>query len=67
MPAASKKATAKYSDLRARLIRQGMTLRKFALKRRYPVGTVYDAASGRRAGVKATKIREELEELIYGV
>lgn len=63
----SDKANAKYVKLRSRLIEQGLTLRRFAIDRSYPLGTVYDAASGRRAGIVATKIKKELEEIAYGV
>jgi len=61
---ARNKSAEDYRHLRAKLLRRGMTLRGFAISRGHCIQFVYDAASGRRTGPKAKKIREQLEELI---
>lgn len=48
------------------MILKGFTLRSWALKKKYPVTTVYASARGERAGIIAVKISRELEEFAYG-
>ena len=50
----------KYHATKARLVRNGISLRRWALDRGYSVGSVYKAARGHRLGPKSLKIREEL-------
>lgn len=54
------KATKKYSTLRARMIKAGTTLRRFALENGYNPGTVYAAAKGQRYGIISARIINEL-------
>lgn len=60
-----KKGPQNYDQLRAALIRRGYSLRSWAATAGYPVTTVYGAARGERSGIKAVKIRTELEEFAY--
>lgn len=57
----SQNANQNYRDLRAKLIAKGYTFRSWAKKRGHAVGSVYNAVRGTRCGIKATKIRRELE------
>ena len=57
----SAKVKSNYQLLRSRLILKGTNLRRWASQRGYPLTTVYDAAMGRRAGIKAIQIKTELE------
>lgn len=53
-----------YCGLRAELLDMGTNLKRWAEERAYPLTTVYQAASGDRAGIRATKIRKELLEYV---
>jgi len=59
----SQKANKNYVVLRNSLLEQGFTLRSWALKHKLPVTTVYGAARGERHGIKAVRIRKQLEAL----
>jgi gp16 family phage-associated protein len=50
----------KYRATKAKLVRDGISLRKWALAKGYSVGSVYKAVRGHRHGPKSQKIREEL-------
>lgn len=52
----------KYDRLRSRLLLQGYTIRSWALKHGHQPNTVYQAAKGKRNGVKSVPIRRQLEE-----
>jgi hypothetical protein len=51
-----------YSMLRARIVSHGTTLSRWARKKGYPATTVYGAAKGERSGIKAVRIRRQLEQ-----
>ncbi|HUS37347.1 MAG TPA: hypothetical protein VM680_18515 [Verrucomicrobiae bacterium] len=53
-----------YQDLKGALIRNGYTLRGWALKHGFKPSTVYGAAAGHRSGVIATKIRNRLSKYV---
>lgn len=57
-------ARAKYNQIKSRLIERGVTLRSWALQHHFPVGSVYNAAKGLRRGVRATRIRKQLERFL---
>ena len=57
----SQKVNIKYRDLRGRMLHQGTNPLRWAKDNGYPQSTVYDAAKGKRSGIKAIKIRKELE------
>lgn len=50
-----------YTQLRIRLLQHGHSLRSFAILHGYPVGTVYSAARGLRAGKTTLPIKRHLE------
>lgn len=62
MPA---KVNRNYQHLRAALIGKGDNLSVWARRRGYPLTTVYLAARGERSGIKATRIKRELEDYAY--
>lgn len=49
--------------MRARLIERGTNFKRFAEERGLPASSVYEAAKGLRHGIKAVKIKKELEAL----
>ena len=49
-----------YRLTKARLVREGISLRKWALANGYPVGSVYKAVRGTRHGPRSQRIREQL-------
>lgn len=61
----SAKVNNNYRELRARLIEKGNTLSSWARAHGYPLTTVYGAARGQRSGVKAIRIRKQLEQLAF--
>ncbi|HYE33526.1 MAG TPA: hypothetical protein VEH27_19045 [Methylomirabilota bacterium] len=61
-----KKVNQKYQNLRAKLLKRGTNLSRWAASHGYPITTVYGAARGERAGIKATEIRLKLETLANG-
>jgi hypothetical protein len=58
-------AALSYNELRSALIARGMYLTTWAKARGYPYTTVVCAAKGERHGIKAVKIRRELEETVH--
>lgn len=58
------KANANYRSIRAELIRQGYTVASWARSHSFRPTTVYDAAQGKIAGIKAMAIMAKLEETI---
>jgi hypothetical protein len=50
-----------YAALKSKLIRKGTNINRWAAQHGYPFTTVYDAAKGVRAGIKAIKIKRQLE------
>ena len=61
----ARKSNLKYRQLRSKLIEKGITLQGWATQNGVPPTTVYGAATGERNGVKATKIRLQLEGIAY--
>jgi len=61
--AKEKRRFSDYSDLRARLIPRGVTLRAFALKNSFPPPTGYDAARQQQCGVKSVRVYNMLMEV----
>ena len=57
-------ATKKYADLRAALLRKQFSLRSWAIKHKYPIGSVYHAVKGSRVGPKSLHIRKALEAFL---
>lgn len=53
-----------YTLIRVGLINRGFTLASWARTKGYPVPTVYDAARGKRRGIKSTRIRKQLQAFI---
>lgn len=49
-----------YARLRSLLIGRGTNLKRWASENKLPVGTVYHAARGSRAGVQTIKVRNRL-------
>ena len=60
----SKNANKKYQRLKEGLIQRGTNVVRWAAANGYPVTTVYGAARGLRAGIKAVKIRRALEAFL---
>lgn len=58
-----RKANRNYTDLRASLLRKHFSLRSWAIKHKFPLGSVYHAVKGSRLGPKSLKIREALEAI----
>jgi hypothetical protein len=54
-----------YQNLRAALIAKGTNLSRWARSQKLPPTTVYLAARGLRSGIKATRIRKQLEIAAY--
>lgn len=63
-PAEMTSEIAEYRRRRAGLIRVGLTFASFARRFGYKPQTVYSAASGRRAGVKASLITRHIDRII---
>jgi hypothetical protein len=57
-------ATKKYTDLRAALLQKHFSLRSWAIKHKFPLGSVYHAAKGSRLGPKSRDIRKALEAFL---
>jgi len=55
-----------YRALKAAIILKGTNLRRWAQDNGFPASSVYGAASGKRAGVEAVKIKRQLEDFAYG-
>lgn len=60
-----KASSYEYISLRQALIGRGVSLRQFAAQHGYPASSVYAAARGSRAGVKATTIRRQLQAYLH--
>jgi hypothetical protein len=58
------KANKNYTEIRGQLAHRGVTLRTWALRKRLPVGSVYNAVKGSRNGPDAVRIRAKLAEFI---
>jgi hypothetical protein len=57
-------STTNYIKIRNGLLENGFTLRAWAMKHGLPYTTVHGAARGDRDGVKARRIRRQLERYI---
>lgn len=50
-----------YDRVRNGLLESGFTIRSWAMKHGHPVSTVHGAARGTRDGIKARRIRRQLQ------
>ena len=57
-------ATEKYQAVKIKLLYRGTNLRRWAGKNRLPLGSVYNAISGKRNGIRSLRIRAKLDQFL---
>ena len=60
------KAIRKYTELRARLMRRGLSVRACAIQIGVPVGSAYNAVNGLRNGPRSRDIQRQIEDIANG-